>query len=62
MPDDGPVDSHLLQLRDLGDELHHVEGELPDIGDDDTEDTIIRNFIPAPLPLLSEDRAINDAR
>src|SRR2546421_648113 len=36
-----------------------------DVGDDrldhDTEDTIVRNFIPAPLPSHGEDRAIDDA-
>ena len=62
LPDDGPVDRHLPQLRDLNDRLRHVEdGVGDDRLDHDTEDTIVRNFILAPLPSHGEDRTIDDA-
>ncbi|CAB4435573.1 unnamed protein product [Rhizophagus irregularis] len=64
----GSIDDLLPQVRDAENRLHHVDYEprVTDRLDGETDDTIIRNFIPAPFPLCSEnhpnidDTAINE--
>ncbi|PKY63442.1 hypothetical protein RhiirA4_492382, partial [Rhizophagus irregularis] len=59
----GSIDDLLPQVRDAENRLHHVDYEprVTDRLDGETDDTIIRNFIPAPFPLCSENHVIDDA-
>ncbi|CAG8622461.1 21469_t:CDS:2 [Cetraspora pellucida] len=53
LPDNGPVDDQLPQLED-------VEDEYFDNNDDEDEDIITSNFVPAPLLSFNEESAIAD--
>lgn len=51
------------QVRDAENRLQHVDDELRDADrlDSETDDTIVRNFIPTSFPLRSENHVIDDA-
>ena len=51
LPEDGPVDNRLPQIEG-------AEGF--DNDDDDSEDTISRQFVPAPIPSPNEECAISN--
>ncbi|PKK60286.1 hypothetical protein RhiirC2_793548 [Rhizophagus irregularis] len=63
LPDEGSIDDLLPQIRDAENRIHHVNYKLRDANrlDSETDNTIIRNFIPAPFPLCSENHVIDDA-
>ncbi|CAG8756587.1 470_t:CDS:2 [Rhizophagus irregularis] len=63
LPDEGSIDDLLPQVRDAENRIHHVNYELRDANrlNSETDNTIIRNFIPAPFPLCSENHVIDDA-
>ena len=63
LPDDGSIDDLLPQVRDAENRLQHVDDELHDADrlDGETDDTIVRNFVPSPFPLRSENHVIDDA-
>ena len=50
LPEDGPIDDQLPRLDDIEEDL--------DNDDDAPEDSISRNFVPAPLPSPNEECAI----
>ncbi len=53
LPDDGPIDDCLSRLQNM--ENEHLSDE-----ENETEDIITRNFIPASLPSYHEDDAIEN--
>ncbi|CAB4484568.1 unnamed protein product [Rhizophagus irregularis] len=60
---DRSIDDLLSQVRASENRLHHVDYKSHDADhlDSETDDTIIRNFIPVPFLLRSENHVINDA-
>ena len=53
LPDDGPIDDCLSRLQNM--ENEHLSDE-----ENETEDIITRNFVPASLPSYREDDAIKN--
>jgi len=53
LPENGPIDDRLPRIEDTE--------ECSDDDDDNSEDVIGSNFVPAPIPSPNEDRAIADA-
>ncbi|GES74199.1 ATP-dependent DNA helicase Pif1-like [Rhizophagus clarus] len=63
LPDDSSIDKYLFQIYDAENRLQFVNDEICDTDclDGETDDMIIQNFIPAPIPSHNENCIIDDA-